>query len=118
MAMMQDTSTLAGARAMILPALFDWPSSAGKDVTDCNIWVDFVTDRLVLQVGHVLATRRELEGGDFKRLVGPRIRRALLADETKTAKFERGERRRLMARGSEARAAKPKPAISPKPKAK
>jgi hypothetical protein len=112
MAMMQDLSTLAGARALAMPALADLFESAGEGVVEAEVWADHLTDALFLHVKHSLATRRELDNGDFRRLAWPRIRRAILGDETQSAKYERVERRRLMARGAEARAAKPRKRIA------
>jgi hypothetical protein len=116
MAMMQDLTTFAGAQASasLATALADVDVSeyAGEGVESVNVYTDHVHDKLVLSVRHVLATRRELDNGDFRRLAWPRIRRAILGDETQSAKYERVERRRLIARGAEARAAKPRKRVA------
>lgn len=112
MAMMYDATTLAGAHGLSEVMLSDIAEHAGEGVVSASASIDFAYDQLFLHVRHRLATRRDLDNGDFKRLAWPRIRRAILGDETKSAKFERGERRRLMARGAEARVAKPRKRIA------
>ena len=99
-------ATWDGVQSMIRPALLD--IQGGTNVIGCDIQTDFLHDRLEIGVRHILLTRRELDNADWKRVVGPRLRRALLVDATSVAKEIRMQRRQLMLRGDTARKLKAK----------
>lgn len=84
-------------------------SHAGDGVMQAEQWVDHACDRVLLNVQHVLAERRDLDNQDYRR-IGVRLRRALLVntDPTLEAKQIRMQRRQLIARGQEAAARKPR----------
>lgn len=99
--------TLAGVRDMCLPAIYDAAARTGVADLQASLHVDYLRDRILLGISQPLFSRRDLETGDYKRLLWPRLQRAL-GINSDTAKTLRADQRRLMARGLAARAAKPR----------
>lgn len=101
--------SLSSTRHMLLPVLPEVQrAAADKGVTDVGITIDFVCDRLMLDVRYELFTRRDLDEDQYKRLFWPRVQRMLGLESPKIAQTLRVERRQLLNRGAAARAAKPR----------